>query len=85
MPDISFQFAPDVATQVQGEVVAKLRKLAGVQTVQRLDPESDDPLVSRMWFAQIADRRNFEVARNLLTGLSDIESVDEPPRRELVW
>jgi hypothetical protein len=85
MPDLSFQFGPDVAKKVQGEVAAKLRKLAGVQSVQRLDPESDDPLVSRMWFAQIADRRNLEEAKNLLAGLPGIESVEEPPRRELVW
>jgi hypothetical protein len=85
MPDISFQFGPNVAKKLQGEVAAKLRKLTGVQSVQRLDPESEDPLVARMWFAHVADHQNADEAKNLLAGLPGIESVEEPPRRELVW
>lgn len=85
MLDLSFQFAQDVAKKAQAAAAAKLRKLAGVHAVQPLDPESDDPVISRMWFVQVVDQQNLDDAKNLLARLPGIESVEEPPRRELVW
>lgn len=85
MPALSFQFSEAIDRRTLDKTLAKLRKLPGVKSIDRIDPESDDSVISRMCIASVVDRQNLETLRADLAGTKGVESVEEPPQRELVW
>ena len=85
MAHLSFQFHAGIARRAQDAAMAKVRKLAGVQYLDRIDPESEDPVISRMWHATVSDAEQLESVKSQLARIPGVESIEEPPQRQLVW
>jgi len=84
METLTFNFSDDVPRQQQNSLLAKVRDWSGVKAAQKLDPESDDPQISRMGFVELADAASAKQIKVKLAKLPGVENVEEPAGRELI-
>lgn len=83
MSVVSFQFTPETDRHSQDQLLGRLEKLAGVRAAGRVDPETDDPEVSRMCFAEVAAGHPEQVVVGELHKADGVEGVSIEPRRGL--
>ena len=83
MAMISFQFSKSAGRRDQDRLLTRLKKVAGVRAVGRIDEESPDADISRMCFAETIDDSVPKIVEQLHQA-SGIESVSVEPRRELI-
>jgi hypothetical protein len=81
---LTFNFAADVPRREQTNLPAKLRSWTEVKAAAKLDPESDDPTVSRMAFVELADEASASSVKTRLAGLKGIDHVESPSTRRLI-
>jgi len=84
MPSVSFEFAQSLDKKQQERLLTDLRSRSGVHAADRIDPESANPVVTRMCFAEVEDGLPLEALRDYLNAKPEIASVEIEPRRELV-
>jgi hypothetical protein len=84
METLTFNFSADLPRQQQNSLLAKVRDWSGVKAAQKLDPESDDPQISRMGFVELADAASAKQIKQRLAKLAGIENVETPAGRELI-
>lgn len=84
MPSVSFEFAKSMDKKQQERLLADLRSRSGVHTADRIDPESTNPVVTRMCFAEVDGGLPLDALRDYLSANPEITSVEIEPRRELV-
>ena len=85
MPELELQFSHSTDRKTQDAALAKMRKLAGVAHAIRVDPESEDPVISRMCSVAVADASQVGLLKSQLAKLPGVETVDESTERKLVW
>ena len=83
MAVISFQFSNSADRKDQERILGRLKKIAGVRTVGRIDSESADEDISRMCFAESVDATHVPAIVDELHRVSGVEGVSVEPRREL--
>jgi len=81
---LTFNFAANVPRDQQTNLLAKVRDWKGVKAAQKLDPESDDPTISRMGFVELADEGSASAIKARLAKLKGVENVESPPDRGLI-
>ena len=84
METLTFNFCDDVPRQQQISLLAKVRDWTGVKAAQKLDPESDDPQISRMGFVELADTAVIKQIKQRLAKLPGVENVEAPTGRKLI-
>ena len=84
MAVVSFQFSGTANRDEQDRILSRLKKLAGVRSVGRIDPESQDEDISRMCFAETADASHIPSIVDELHQAPGVEGVSVEPRRGLV-
>ena len=84
MDALTFNFAASVPSQQQAVLLAIVRDWKGVKAAEKLDPESDDPTISRMGFVELAEAASAEEIKVRLSGLKGVENVEIPAERKLL-
>ncbi len=85
MPHLELQLTKSADRQAQDAVLKKVRGLQGVTSAVRVDPDTDDPVISRMVSVDVTDTDRLAAIKAHLAKLAGIESVEEPAQRGLVW
>jgi hypothetical protein len=81
MATISFRVADRVDAIRQSQIIKKLQAVAGVQHCGRLDPQSQNAVVSRMCLAEISDSVDVKQVVAQFASTPDVEDVAvESPR-----
>ena len=83
MPTVSFKFQQGLDKKQQEILLADLRSLSGVHSSGRIDPESANPVISRMCFAEVDGGQPLDALRDYLSANPEVVSVEVEPRREL--
>ncbi len=85
MSIVSFQLTPQLDRSEQDRLLTEIRRLPGVVLADRIDPESQHPLVMRMCAAETADDQTATEVVHRLEQLKEVLLVERPEKRELIW
>lgn len=85
MAAISFQFDARLPVIQQDQVLKRIRSLTGVVSADRIDPDSDDAVASRMCIAETTDPNQAEQVLQHLQRLSGVEQASVEAPRGLVF
>lgn len=77
---VNFKLAP----QAKGEAVKKLSSVPGVENVVQTFPHEEDPELSRLYVAKL-DPSRAKIAMQEMRDNPDIEYVEQPAPRKLIW
>lgn len=83
MAVISFHFTRNTDRGHQDRILSRLKTLAGVRAVGRIDSESQDQDISRMCFAESVDPSHVPLIVDELHRAAGVEGVAVEPRRGL--
>jgi hypothetical protein len=83
MHALSFQFKADVSRERQDTLLSRLKAIDGIEHLDRIDPSSENPLISRMCMAQASDPHRIDELKSRLAGMP-VENVEEPATRRLI-
>lgn len=85
MLNISFQFKAATPEATQDKLIQSISHYPGITTVDRIDPESEIDLVRRMCIAEVNDPTSLAHLQDRLSHIPEIESLEVPSPRELIW
>lgn len=83
MAVISFHFSHTTDRGAQERVLGRLKGLAGVRAVGRIDSDSADADIARMCYAESVDAAHVPLIVEELHRASGVEGVSVEPRRGL--
>lgn len=84
MTTLLFRLADRLDGTAQNAVLSSVRGVPGVLSADRVDPSSEHPLVTRMCFAEVNGGIRLEQVESRLEEIEGVESIEVPPRRELI-